>query len=72
MSLPSVRVMPIVRATWHPIRRAWLVALPDGIELAVSQAADVAPLVARHAPGSSIDFVNPDQRPHTAADAGGV
>jgi hypothetical protein len=58
---PSDRTMPIVRATWSDARKAWLVALPGGIEMAVPQAADVEPLVARHAPGTSVAFVNPNQ-----------
>lgn len=61
MSLPSDRNMPIVRATWSDARKAWLVALPGGIEMAVPSAADVEPLVARHAPGTSVAFVNPNQ-----------
>lgn len=70
---PSVRSLPIVTATFSEIRRAWVVELPGRVEIAVPQAVDVEPMVARYAPGSSVRFVNPSAtsiRPNTAADAG--
>ncbi|MES2210941.1 MAG: hypothetical protein V4515_12285 [Chloroflexota bacterium] len=76
MALPSERSMPVITVTWSDLRRAWIVALPGGVEMAVRQAADVESLVARHACGSAIRWLNPgtqqSTRSHTAADAGGA
>lgn len=60
--IPSSRTLPVVVARWSDIRRAWLVALPGNVEIPVRFADQVEPLVARHAPGSSVRYVNPNAR----------
>lgn len=59
MSLPAPRDMPQVVATWSSIRKAWLIALPGGGELAVPNAQDVEPLVRKHLPSTVVRFERP-------------
>ena len=54
---PSARTIPVVTATYSEGDRRWLVVLPGNVHLAVRQAADVEPLVAKHAPGTAIQFI---------------
>lgn len=54
---PSERTMPAITATWHAIRKAWLVALPGGIVMPASDEGAVQILVSKHAPGSAIRWL---------------
>jgi len=58
---PSLRALPITTATWNPLRRAWLVALPGGIGLEARTEAGVAELARKHATGSAVRYVRPSQ-----------
>ena len=57
MALAAERVMPIVPAYWHELRKAWVIALPFGPDLEARTEADVTSLVARYAPGSAVQFL---------------
>lgn len=57
---PAARDMPVTTATWDAIRKAWLVALPGNLTLPARDEEEVRQLCARHVPGDSIRFVNPN------------
>lgn len=54
---PAERDMPVVTATYHELRRAWVIALPFGPDLEARTEADVTSLVARYAPGSAVRYL---------------
>lgn len=51
---PSERTMPTITATWHAMRKVWLVALPGGIVMPAPDESAVVTLASKHAPGSAI------------------
>jgi hypothetical protein len=59
MSLPAERVMPVIDATWDPLRKAFVVVLPGNVALPAPTEWDVSELCRKHAPGSSVRFVYP-------------
>lgn len=54
MSLPSLRTMPTLTATYYDIRRAWVIVLPGGVALEAGSVEAIQTLRDKHAPGSAI------------------
>jgi hypothetical protein len=59
MALSSERVMPVIDATWDPLRKAFVVVLPGKVALPAPTEWDVSELVRRHAAGSAIRWIYP-------------
>lgn len=48
------RTMPIVDATYHDMRHAWVIVLPGNIALEARSTEEIQSLRDKHAPGSAI------------------
>jgi hypothetical protein len=59
MALARERVMPVIDATWDPLRKAFVVVLPGNVALPAPTEWDVSELVRRHASGAAIRWVYP-------------
>ena len=57
-------------ATWDPLRKAFVVVLPGNVALPAPTEWDVAEIVSRHAPGSSIRWIYPTAGDLTRSRAG--
>jgi hypothetical protein len=56
---PSLRTLPVIDATWDPLRKAFLVVLPGNVALPAPTEWDVSELVRKHAPSSAIRWIYP-------------
>ena len=56
---PSIRTLPVISATWDPLRKAFVVVLPGNVALPAPTEWDVSEIVRRHASGASIRWIYP-------------
>lgn len=67
---PSLRTLPVIDATWDPLRKAFLVLLPGNVALPAPTEWDVSEIVRKHAPFSAIRWIYPTAGDQTRSRAG--